>query len=741
MTVTSTTNSVTYIGDGVTRAFPFVWEGDSTMLRANLINSLGVSTATTDFSVVMTPAGSAIWNPGGTLTYPASALDPALPIGYSLQIYRFPPTLQLVELRNQGAFLPLEIEKALDRLTMRDQRLIALANQAILAVANAIQLPETGPWILGNAAARKGLFLLFDPVTGNPTLGNPSPGTLNGFWSTVVATTNQADAMRALANGPVLRFAVATIQNAPPGGPATNDQYLVGTAGSGTWAGHSNQIARWTGLAWTYLTPTSGYQVFVDNTDATWIYTGAAWVDASTTAPVVGEYETRAAAVAVTVPLATLVLRTAGYATSGDGGGATYKRRIGAPAHLAYFQDASGAYFEVIDEVITFEMLGAIGDGTVNDTTAVNAAAATGKNCRLLRGKNYRCTGQLTMGKFHGQKFFYEGGHYGSKMTVEYNGGIGCILVGDTAAQVNTVIFENFEISQANASVQFVFQARKLRQLQMRNMRLSNFYSGFSLGTATDAHYILELFDCEVGMRLTGCLYFIDIVNSFGQIDYANSYVEGPFTGGSIGLRVVNNVQATLDHIIFKGGYFGRFEYNMYINKRVTNVLIGYGLLMEGHTNTGIFVDSLASFENFQITGMTFGAGYVSSSAYYHIHVGIGQTTLGNDGLMITDCLFNLCKGQPAIEITCNSANRINGMFLSNLDFQYAQDSVDNTHSLITLNQINFGYVNNCIARCINGALRYTWFVSSTNSQANMILGPQFVAMGFVNATPATFRS
>jgi hypothetical protein len=41
-------------------------------------------------------------------------------------------------------------------------------------------------------------------------------------------------------------------QNAPPGSPADGDTYIVGTAGSGAWAGHNNAVAIFYG-GWIFI--------------------------------------------------------------------------------------------------------------------------------------------------------------------------------------------------------------------------------------------------------------------------------------------------------------------------------------------------------------------------------------------------------------------------------------------------------------------------------------------------------
>lgn len=50
----------------------------------------------------------------------------------------------------------------------------------------------------------------------------------------------------------LLRGAIAQ-QNAPPGGPADGDTYIVGTAGSGDWNGKDNCIAIYVSNAWRFV--------------------------------------------------------------------------------------------------------------------------------------------------------------------------------------------------------------------------------------------------------------------------------------------------------------------------------------------------------------------------------------------------------------------------------------------------------------------------------------------------------
>jgi hypothetical protein len=77
---------------------------------------------------------------------------------------------------------------------------------------------------------------------------------------------------------------------------------------------------------------------------------------------------TRAVLQTITVPVAILAVYTTGYTDPGDGGGALHKRVLAEPAHDGWFQDISGAYFELAEPAPTPLMFGAIADGDTDET-------------------------------------------------------------------------------------------------------------------------------------------------------------------------------------------------------------------------------------------------------------------------------------------------------------------------------------------------------------------------------------
>ncbi len=77
-----------------------------------------------------------------------------------------------------------------------------------------------------------------------------------------------------------IQWSVLDILNTPPVAPSTGDIYLVGTAGTGAWSGHNNEIATYNGATWTFQTATVGDILYDANDDLTYQnVTGNTWVN------------------------------------------------------------------------------------------------------------------------------------------------------------------------------------------------------------------------------------------------------------------------------------------------------------------------------------------------------------------------------------------------------------------------------------------------------------------------------
>lgn len=82
---------------------------------------------------------------------------------------------------------------------------------------------------------------------------------------------------------------------APPGSPTAGSLYIVGAAPTGLWAGQAGKLALWQvgddlSSAWLFITPKTGWRVYVIDEAVRYEYTGAAW--AALTADGVTKYTT-----------------------------------------------------------------------------------------------------------------------------------------------------------------------------------------------------------------------------------------------------------------------------------------------------------------------------------------------------------------------------------------------------------------------------------------------------------------
>ncbi|HEY9664123.1 MAG TPA: DUF2793 domain-containing protein, partial [Allocoleopsis sp.] len=148
---------------------------------------------------------------------------------------------------------------------------------------------DAQPFVLWAGGSERARFL----DTGNFGIGTTTPDTtlhVNGTFKLVDGTqglgyilTSDASGAANWEPGPSSSVGdlgtVSTQQNPPPGGPAVGDRYLVGTAPTGAWAGHANEVAEWDGLAWVFTVPVANDTVFISNTLSSKRFNGTAWVN------------------------------------------------------------------------------------------------------------------------------------------------------------------------------------------------------------------------------------------------------------------------------------------------------------------------------------------------------------------------------------------------------------------------------------------------------------------------------
>ena len=180
MTVSSTTNKVTDLGNGVSTAFSFPFIGvsdsdidviftDASGVSTTLIEGLGP----TQYQLALNAAlPGQLWGLGGVVTYNPSGVP--IPSGSTITIVRELPETQDFSITNQssyGAYLRAT-EQALDYVTMLIQQVSETQNRAIVVPV----VDANPPTPLPPAAQRANMILAFDG-SGNPIAASLTAGT------------------------------------------------------------------------------------------------------------------------------------------------------------------------------------------------------------------------------------------------------------------------------------------------------------------------------------------------------------------------------------------------------------------------------------------------------------------------------------------------------------------------------------------------------------------------------------
>jgi hypothetical protein len=69
-----------------------------------------------------------------------------------------------------------------------------------------------------------------------------------------------------------VNLSVISQTNTPPGSPADGDRYLCGTAPTGAWVGHENDVAAYIGTGWQFLDPQIGWIAYNQAQAALYIF-------------------------------------------------------------------------------------------------------------------------------------------------------------------------------------------------------------------------------------------------------------------------------------------------------------------------------------------------------------------------------------------------------------------------------------------------------------------------------------
>lgn len=63
----------------------------------------------------------------------------------------------------------------------------------------------------------------------------------------------------------------------PPAGPTAGDTYIVGPVATGDWVAKDGQVAIWSGAAWVFGTPRTGWVAYIEDEEVLSAYKAAGW--------------------------------------------------------------------------------------------------------------------------------------------------------------------------------------------------------------------------------------------------------------------------------------------------------------------------------------------------------------------------------------------------------------------------------------------------------------------------------
>lgn len=64
---------------------------------------------------------------------------------------------------------------------------------------------------------------------------------------------------------------------APPGSPTAGDTYIVAASPTGAWAGNAKNVALWSGTAWVFAIPRTGWIAFIEDEGKLCAYNAGSW--------------------------------------------------------------------------------------------------------------------------------------------------------------------------------------------------------------------------------------------------------------------------------------------------------------------------------------------------------------------------------------------------------------------------------------------------------------------------------
>lgn len=371
MTVSNPTRAVTFTGNGVTTVFPFTFlipEGTAVVTLTDLTGDLEVEGAPLTEGVDYTITGEDV-EAGGSVTY----LGTVLTSSYKINIKSIITPTQVLDLTNQSAYVPVQLENQLDKMTL-------VQLQHAEQLARALTLPS------GTSTTTEEALASISAVSTFATAAEASADAAAASQSAAGASASAAAASAVLAD--------ASADAAAASEAAADADRVTVAADKATVAADKATVAadKATTAANVILTAADAVSTAADAAAAA---ADADDAETARAAAVVAQLAAEAAAGGLTAVPVQVVAATAkttpvdaDLLATTETSGPTLKKTTFLQAWTNYFKAKADALYQPIASVLTSlaTLGGSLASGNIIYATAANTLArlATGTNGHVL---------------------------------------------------------------------------------------------------------------------------------------------------------------------------------------------------------------------------------------------------------------------------------------------------------------------------------------------------------------------
>lgn len=375
-------------------------------------------------------------------------------------------------------------------------------------------------------------------------------------------------------------------------------------------------------------------------------------------------YSSVSAATLANISSAVTSITVAGFAAAGDGGGAQYKKVTSLASGTYGFQSVDGAHWQLSSVIINPRMVGAKGDGTTNDSVAIqnaiNTAAATSGELLVTNG-NYIIASTITLPTTAGQALNITGtgGAIFTRATAFTNGDLFSITA--SGNDLSTWLhIKNINVIGGNGALVtagYAFHISNRTAVRLENILIYDGFGGVKISTGSSIYldriyfiqsstYATNLGASEAGFLTEGVVsaLFLNSCGFVGQnVSTTNCLSYGAYIGAADGIQITNSFFGASEGVHFQGVSGSNID-DVYFSNCIIDACRTTAINFQGNVSvSNVF------------TNIRFAGTHINVRNDSGLGIGTNVSISGNvDFVQFEGCNMNLSAG------TCVSITNIN---------------------------------------------------------------------------------